>query len=150
MRLKKTKTKGVTLAELLVALFLLAAVIGPVMGMFVWSTQTSIKAYKLSIAAVVAQMRMEELVGEETIVGGDFTDKGFNVKIDVNNNVALSDLDADLQTALGGSDVVSQYASFLKMVTVTVYDNDGTTVLCTQKNIINTATNGFVNVSSVD
>ena len=141
---KKSKTKGVTLAELLIALFILAVVISPIFGMFMWSSQASIKAYKISIASVVAEMRMEELVGTVIEPGTDeFPDKGFKVRIVV-KNLVFDDLDDGLKDALDNdSNIISPYAGFLKMVTVTVHDNDGT-VLCTQRNIINTATNGFV------
>ena len=144
MRIKRSKTKGVTLAELLIAIFILAAVIGPVMGMFMWSQQASIRAYQISIASVVAEMRMEELVGTEIIPGtASFEDKGFTVDIDI-KNLEFGDLDDDLQLALNNdSTIVDPFLGFLKMVTVTVRDSSGA-VLCTQRNIINTATNGFV------
>jgi len=134
-----------TLAELLIAISILAAVLGPVSGMFMWSSQASIKAYKTSIASVVAEMRMEELVGTVIVPGTDVPveDKGFIVDID-KKKMKFDDLDDDLKTALGAnSSIISTYEEFLIMVTVTVSDNDGT-VLCTQRNIINTATNGFV------
>jgi len=133
----------VTLAELLIAIFILAVVIGPVSGMFMWGSQASIKAYKLSIASVVAEMRMEELVGTDIHPGTyEFTDKGFKVNIIV-KNLEFDDLDDDLRLALDNdSTTISPYTGFLKMVTVTVHDYDGA-VICTQRNIINTATNGF-------
>ena len=144
MRIKRSKTKGVTLAELLVAVFILAAVIAPVSGMFTWSSQASIKAYKSSIASVVAEMRMEELVGTEVHPGTyGFMDNGFRVEISV-NDLVFDDLDVNLKNALkNDNSIISPYAGFLKMVIVTVYDNDDT-VLSTHRNIINTATNGFV------
>ena len=144
MRTKRSKTKGVTLAELLIAIFILAAVIGPVMGMFMWSQHASIRAYQISIASVVAEMRMEELVGTEIHPGTyESSDKGFKVNISI-NDLEFDDLDDDLKLALKNkSDIISPFTDFLKMVTVTVYDSDGA-VLCTQRNIINTATFGFV------
>jgi len=144
MRIKKSKTKGVTLAELLIAIFILAAVIGPVMGMFMWSQQASIRAYQISIASVVAEMRMEELVGTEIHPGSaTFPDKGFIVDILV-ENLDFEHLDDNLKFVLDNdSAIVSPFSGFLKMVTVTVRDSSGA-VLCTQQNIINTATNGFV------
>ena len=145
MRTKRSKTKGVTLAELLVAIFILAAVLGPVLGMFMWSQQASIRAYKISIASVVAEMHMEELVGTEIIPGtATIPDKGFEVVILV-ENLVFDHLDEDLQTALNDDINIDSLiaAGFLKMVTVTVKDSDGA-VMCTQQNIINTATNGFV------
>jgi len=149
MRTKRSKTKGVTLAELLVAVFILSVVIAPVLGMFMWSSQTSIKAYKISIASVIAEMRMEELVGTKIDPGTDeFIDNGFKVKILV-ENLKFDDLDDGFTASLNSGSLaditasIAEYAGFLRMVTVTVYDHDDT-VLCTQRNIINTATNGFV------
>jgi len=152
MRIKRSKTKGVTLAELLIAVSILIVVIGPVLGMFMWSSQASIKAYKISIAAVVAEMRMEELVGAEfPPARTKFEDKGFTVIITY-ENMKLEHLDEDLRHALdkeGTTMPISQFADFLKMVTVTVYDNDYDndtnkgTVLCIQRNVINIAPNGF-------
>jgi len=159
MRNKRSKTKGVSLAELLIAISVLAATLGPIMGMFMWSSQASIKAYKVSIASVVAEMRMEELVGTELLTEDmvgmvvinpgpnpriyERSDKGFRVKIEI-YDLDINDLDDDLKTALGGdsSIIPSRFSKFLKMVTITVSDNDGA-VLCTQRNIINTAINGF-------
>ena len=130
--------------ELLIAICILTALIGPVFGMFMWGAQASINAYKMSIASVVAEMRMEELVGTEIYPGtAEFIDKGFKVVINV-KNLEFSDLDDDLRKALDNdSSSISPYTGFLRMVTVTVKDNNGA-VLCTQRNIINTATNGFV------
>jgi len=144
MRTKRSKTKGVTLAELLIAISILAVVIGPVSGMFMWSSQASTKAYKTSIASVIAEMRMEELVGTDIAPGTDeFIDNGFKVNIVV-KNLEFDDLDDDLKLALDNdSTIIIPYVGFLRMVTVTVHDYDGV-VLCTQRNIINTATNGFV------
>jgi len=147
MRVKRSKTKGVTLAELLIAVAILAIVVAPVMGMFVWSAHASINAFKISIASVVAEMRMEELVGTEIHAGvAEFTDKGFIVNIIV-NDLEFAHLNDDLKAALdeliNKETMVSSYNGFLKMVTVTVSDDDRS-VLCTQSNIINTATHGFV------
>jgi prepilin-type N-terminal cleavage/methylation domain-containing protein len=118
--------KGFTLLELIIAIGVLAIATIPIYNMFMTSTRFNAQSHKLTIATFTAQLRMEELVGlnfeelEKAIP--DPTDKkpfnGFLVQ------AVYDEYD-------GGT-----YDSLYE-ITITVYEDDGTTVIYTEKNIIN-------------
>ena len=122
-KIQKLKKSGVTLTELIIAMAILAVVTAPIIGMFMYSTRLTAASYKLTMSSVIAQMKMEELIGEETLENVPRTPEG-------NFWYEISVQPTDFKN--------------LWNVTVNVYESQtGGSPLQSFTNIINTAEGGF-------
>ena len=59
----KNTTKGFTLTELIIAVAVLAVIVGPLIGLFIHAEYVNAQTIRLQTAQVTAQLRLEELVG---------------------------------------------------------------------------------------
>jgi prepilin-type N-terminal cleavage/methylation domain-containing protein len=118
-----SKAAGFTLAEVLIAVAVLAVAATAVISLFLAGTKLDAAGTKHAIAQAAAQLRMEALVGQTAVDGGQGTADGFPVDVTVNAN----------------------YMGFpgLAHVTVTVYDADGVSVLYTLENVLNVIPGGI-------
>jgi prepilin-type N-terminal cleavage/methylation domain-containing protein len=136
----KNKTKkGFTLLELIIAIAVLAIATVPIYNMFMTSNRFNAQSHKLSVATFTAQMRMEELVGLNLEqLGFDEDEEGNITPLQVTEG-------PDLYNGFKVKVVCEQYEDTdtgivyptLFKATVTVYEHDEVTVLCTEENILN-------------
>jgi type II secretory pathway pseudopilin PulG len=67
---RKIKTAGWTLVELMVAIGVLAIVTGPIIMLYTFGTRMAAGAHRQTLAAILAQQRIEELIGLPLGVSG--------------------------------------------------------------------------------
>ncbi|MCL2816471.1 MAG: prepilin-type N-terminal cleavage/methylation domain-containing protein [Oscillospiraceae bacterium] len=128
-KLNKSKKSGVTLTELIIAMAIFAMVTAPIIGMFTYSTRLSASAYKMTMASIIAQMKMEELIG--------LTDAELTAELTIERKeegIFFYEIAEGSPTGFPK----------LREITVKVYDSKtGGNLLQIFTNIINTADGGF-------
>lgn len=63
LNMKKSKSAGMSLIEIVVCVALLSLVAAPVLGLYFQCTQANVRARNINMATFTAQLQMEELVG---------------------------------------------------------------------------------------
>jgi prepilin-type N-terminal cleavage/methylation domain-containing protein len=140
------KTAGFTLAEVLIALAILALTTGAVIFLFFTGTRLDAAGYKLTIAQATAQLRMEELVGRTEPELADFLNDEYTPAAGVltrnetgqNFNFRVT-LALDLDYAVNGVSYPN-----LAHALIRVFDADDATELYRLENVLNVVSGGFL------
>jgi len=131
----KLKRSGVTLTELIIAMAIFAMVTVPIISMFTYSTRLSAAAYKMTMASIIAQMKMEELIGlDDDELTAEVTRTAAKLSVDDDNHAFYYRITNGSSTGFPN----------LREMIVIVYEGNTDNVLQEFTNIINTAPNGGV------
>jgi prepilin-type N-terminal cleavage/methylation domain-containing protein len=125
--MKNKKKSGLSLLELAIAVAIITIAALPILGLYRTSISLNVQGHKITAATFIAQLEMEQLIGlgwseiesRTTLIAGTTTPAttpdGYVVVLQRHPRVA---------------------SSSLVHVVVTVFDLDGTSLLCKQENYI--------------